>query len=124
MILGRLPDLPVCSLLSSVILGKLPICTVLIYLSCVNLGRLPELSVLLHLSCVILGNFVSLITVYLYVFLLVFILPGTLCASWTFFDYFLFQVREVFSYYIFKYFVRSFLFLLLLGPLLFECWCI
>ena len=52
--------------------------------------------------------FVSLITLCLSMFLLVFILPGTLC----FLDsanYFLSHVWEVFSYYLFKYFLRSFL---------------
>ena len=52
--------------------------------------------------------FVSLITVYLGVFLFWFILPGRLC----FLDlvhYFLSHVREVFGCYLFKYFLRSFL---------------
>jgi len=39
--------------------------------------------------------------------------------------YFLSNVREVFSYNLFKYFLIRFLFLLLFqGPLLFECWCV
>ena len=59
--------------------------------------------------------FVSLITVCLSMFLLGFILPGTLCFLYLV-DYFLSHVREVFSYYLFKYFLRSFLSLLLLGP--------
>ena len=42
------------------------------------------------------------------VFLLGFILPGTLCFL-DFADYFLFHAREVFSYYLFRYFFRSFL---------------
>ena len=42
------------------------------------------------------------------VFLLGFILPGTLCFL-DFADYFLSHVREVFSYYLFRYFFRSFL---------------
>ena len=42
------------------------------------------------------------------VFLLGFILLGTLCASWTWLI-FSFPFREVFSYYLFKYFLRSFL---------------
>ena len=67
--------------------------------------------------------FFSLIIMCLGVCLLGFILPGTLCFL-DLIDSFLSHVREVFSYYLFKYFLRSFLFLLLLGPLLFECWCI
>ena len=51
--------------------------------------------------------FVSLIAMYLGVFLLGFILPGTLFLD--FVDYFLSHVREVFSYYLVKYFIRSFL---------------
>ena len=42
------------------------------------------------------------------VFLLGFILPGTLCFR-DLVDYFLSHVREVLSYYLFKYFLRSFL---------------
>ena len=61
---------------------------------------------------------VSLITVCLCVFLLGFIIPGTLC----FLDlvgHFFSLLRDIFSCYLFKYFLRSFisLFLLLLGPL-------
>ena len=52
---------------------------------------------------------VSLNTVCLSVFLLLFILPGTLCFL-DLVDYFLSHVREVFSYYLFKYFLRSFLY--------------
>ena len=52
--------------------------------------------------------FVSLITVCLGVFLLGFILPGTLHFL-DLVDYFLSHVMEFFSYYIFKYFLRSFL---------------
>ena len=52
--------------------------------------------------------FVSLITMCLSVFLLGFILPGILCFL-DLLDYFLFRVWEVFSYYLFKYFLRSFL---------------
>ena len=54
---------------------------------------------------------VSLITMCLGVFLLGFILPGTLCASWTWLTSWtwLSHVKEVFSYYLFKYFLRSFL---------------
>jgi len=53
--------------------------------------------------------FVCLITMCLSVFLLGFILPGTLCASWTWLTNFLSHVREVLSYYLYKYFLRSFL---------------
>ena len=42
------------------------------------------------------------------VFLLGFILPGTLCFL-DMIDYSLSHIREVFSYYLFKYFLRSFL---------------
>ena len=52
--------------------------------------------------------FVSLITVCLSMFLLGFILPGTPCFLHLV-DYFLSHVRKVFSYYLFKYFLRSFL---------------
>ena len=53
-------------------------------------------------------TFVSLVIMHLVVFLLGFILPGTLCFLYLV-DYFLSHVREVFSYYLFKYFLRSFL---------------
>ena len=52
--------------------------------------------------------FVSLITMCLSVFLLGFILPGTLCFL-DLVDYFLSHIRSVFSYYLFMYFFRSFL---------------
>ena len=52
--------------------------------------------------------FVSLITVCLSMFLLGFILPRTLCFL-DLGDCFLSHVREVFSYYLLKYFLRSFL---------------
>ena len=52
--------------------------------------------------------FVSLITTFLSVFLLGFLLPGTLCFL-DLVDYFLFHVQGVLSYYLFKYFLRSFL---------------
>ena len=70
--------------------------------------------VICHFSLVAFNNFslflifVSLITMCLGVFLLGFILPGTL----RFLDlggYFLSHVREVFDYNLFKYFVGSFL---------------
>ena len=53
-------------------------------------------------------TFVNLITMCLGVFLLGFILPGTLHFL-NLGDSFLSHVREVFSYYLFKYFLRSFL---------------
>ena len=52
--------------------------------------------------------FVSLIAVCLSVFLLGFILPGTLCFL-VLVNYFPSHVWEVFGYYHFKYFLRSFL---------------
>ena len=52
--------------------------------------------------------FVSLIAMCLGVFLLGFILPGTMHFL-DLVDYFLFYVREGFSYYFFKYFLGSFL---------------
>ena len=52
--------------------------------------------------------FVSLIIVCLGVFLLGFILPGPLCAPWTWLTI-LSHVWEIFSYYLFKYFLRYFL---------------
>ena len=79
----------------------------------VNLRGVP-LYVMCHFSLVAFNNFslslifVNLITMCLSVFLLGFILPGTL----HFLDlggYFLSHVREVFNYSIFKYFLRSFL---------------
>ena len=54
--------------------------------------------------------FVSLITMCLGAFFLGFILPGTLCFL-NLVDYFLSHVWDVFSYYLFKYFLRSFLYL-------------
>ena len=52
--------------------------------------------------------FVSLIIMCLDVFLLGFTLTGTLCFL-DLVDYFLSHVGEVFSYYLFKYFLWSFL---------------
>ena len=52
-------------------------------------------------------SFVSLSTMCLSVFLLGFILPGTLCFL-DLLDYFLSHVRELLRYYLFKYFLRSF----------------
>ena len=52
--------------------------------------------------------FVSLITMYLTVFLLGFILPGNL-SFLDLVDYFLSHISKVFSYYLFIYFLRSFL---------------
>jgi len=47
--------------------------------------------------------------VYLGVFLLGFVLPGTLLLFLDLVDYFLSHLREVFSYYFFKYFLKSFI---------------
>ena len=52
--------------------------------------------------------FVSLITMSLSMFLVGLILPGTLCFL-VLADCSLFHIREVSSYYLFKYFLRSFL---------------
>ena len=52
--------------------------------------------------------FIILITMCLGVFLLGFILPGTLCFL-DLIDYFLSHVREIFSCYFFRYFLGSFL---------------
>ena len=60
--------------------------------------------------------FVSLISMCLGMFLLGFILYGTLCASWTWFDYFLFHVGEIFNYNLFKNFLIPFLFLFFWDP--------
>ena len=49
-----------------------------------------------------------MISIFTGVFLLEFILPGTLCASWTWLTI-LFHVKVVSSYYFFKYFLLSFL---------------
>ena len=61
--------------------------------------------------------FVGLIAVCLGVFLPWFVLPWTLCFL-DLVDYVLFHVREVFSYYLFKYFLRSFLSALLGTPII------
>jgi len=53
--------------------------------------------------------FVNLISICLSMFLLGFILYGTLCTSWTQLA-FLSHVREVFDYNLFKIFLRHFLF--------------
>ena len=52
--------------------------------------------------------FVSLIIMYLGMFLLGFILYGTLCASWTSLTNFLFHVGEIFNYNLFKIFLIPF----------------
>ena len=54
--------------------------------------------------------FVSLISMCLGMFLLGFIMYGTLWASWDLSDYFLPRIREVFDCNLFEYFLRSFLF--------------
>ena len=64
--------------------------------------------------------FVSLITICLSVFLLWIILAGTLYFL-DLADCLLSHVREYFSYYLFKYFLRPFLSLLFLGPLSCDC---
>ena len=62
--------------------------------------------------------FVSLISMCLGVFLLGFILYGTLWTAWTWMDYFLFHVGEIFNYNLFKKFSHILcFFLLLLEPL-------
>ena len=78
-------------------------------------------SVLLLIFFLLYLVFVSLISMCLGVFLLGFILYGTVCASWT---YFLFHVGRIFSYNLFKNFLIPYLFSLLLGSLEFECWCV
>ena len=55
--------------------------------------------------------FISLISMCLGMFLLGFILCGTLCASWTWLTYLLFHVGELFKYHLFKNFLILFLFL-------------
>ena len=64
--------------------------------------------------------FVGLTSLCLGVFLLGFILYGTLCASWT---CFLFHIGEIFNHNLQK-FSHTLSFSLLLGPLLFYCRCI
>ena len=55
--------------------------------------------------------FVSLIRMCLGMFLLGFILFGTLCDSWTWIDYYLLHVGEIFNYNLFKNFLIPFLLL-------------
>ena len=57
--------------------------------------------------------FESLINMCLGVFLLGFILYGTLCASWS---YLLSHIREIFNHNLFKYFLSPFLFLFFWVP--------
>ena len=59
----------------------------------------------------ILLVFVSLISMCLGMFLLGFILYGTLCSNWTWLGYFLFHVGEILNYNLFKNFLIPFLFL-------------
>ena len=81
-----------------------------LYITCCF--SLAAFNILLYLA------FVSLISKCTGIFLLGFILYGTLCASWDVIDYFLFHVGEVSIYNLFKNFLIPFLFsLLLLGPL-------
>ena len=61
--------------------------------------------------CILCLSFVRLISMCLSMFLLGFIMLGTLCASWTWIDYFLSHVEEIFDYNLFKDFLRLFLFL-------------
>ena len=95
-------------------------CRVSLEKSADSLMRVP-LHVICHFSLVAFSIlplsliFVSLIAVCLSVFLLGFILPGTLCCL-DLVDYFFSHVREIFRYYLFKYFLRSFS-LFLLGSL-------
>ena len=86
-------------------------CRVSIEKSANNLMGVP-LYIICHFSLVSVNIlslsliFVSLITICLNVFLLGFTLPRTLCFL-DLVDYFLSHVREVLSYYLFKYFLRS-----------------
>ena len=69
--------------------------------------------------------FVFFINMCLGMFLLGFVLCGTLCFL-DLGDYFLSHVRDIFSYYLFKYFLRPFFSLsLFLRPLWCKCsiWC-
>ena len=61
--------------------------------------------------------FVSLNSMCLGVFLLGFILYGTLCACWDLIDDFLFHVGEIFNYNLFENFLIPFLFLFFWDPL-------
>jgi len=61
--------------------------------------------------CILCLSFVRLISMCLSMFLLGFIMLGTLYASWTWVDYFLSHVEEIFDYNLFKDFLRPFLFL-------------
>ena len=65
----------------------------------------PLLLLIIYLSLI----YISLITMCLGMFLLGFILPGTPLCFLNLADYFLSHVWDVFSYYLFKYFLRSFL---------------
>ena len=82
--------------------------------SAVNLMGAP-LYVICHFSLVAFNNFslslifVSLITMRLGIFLLWFILPGTLCASWTWVAISFLMLGKFFDYNLFEYFLGSFL---------------
>ena len=79
---------------------------------CILFVAFPLLLLIYSMSLI----FVSVINMCLSMFLLGFILYGTLCTSWTW--VFPFHVREVIGYYLFKYLSMSiFLSLLLPGPL-------
>ena len=71
---------------------------------------------LVALNILSLSLTVSLKTMCLSVFLPGFVLWDSLCFL-DLVDYFLSRVQEVLSFYLFKYFLRSFLSLFLLGPL-------
>ena len=94
-------------------------CSVSVEKSADNLIGIP-LYVICHSSLVAFNIlslslvFIILISMCLSMFLLGFILPGTLCFL-NLVDYFLTHVRKVFNYYFLKYFLRSFL-------LLFSFW--
>ena len=88
-------------------------CRVSVEKSTDNLMGVP-LYVICHFSLVAFNIlslsliFVIVITMCLGVFFLGLILPGTLCFQ-DLVDYFLSHVKEVFSYYLLKYFLRNFL---------------
>ena len=67
--------------------------------------------------------FVSLISMCLGMFLLGFILCGTLCLL-DLIDYFFFHIGEIFNSNLFKNFLYTSFSLLFPEPLYFECWCV
>ena len=68
--------------------------------------------------------FVSLISMCLGMFLLGFILYGTLCASWTWLTVSFSMLGKISTIISSKIFSYSFLFSSSSGPLLFKCWCV